>query len=331
MIEKMEIQPKITNVRSVKPYHALVTIEPLERGYGYTLGNALRRVMMSSIPGAAATEVKIEGVVHEYDRVEGMREDVVLLLLNLKNVVFQMRDTKHAVVTIKKSEAGTVTAGDIKVPHNVEILNKDHVLATLTKKGSLDMEITIEEGVGYETASARESEDEEKRFGVIYLDAFYSPVKRAAFQVENTRVGNRTDLDRLVLDIETSGAFDFEEIIRSAADILMEHLALFSSIDKVRALNMADSFADDGAVVETVDQSLFTDKVDKLDLTMRSRNCLRQINIRYIGELVQKTEKELMQTPHLGRKSLLEIKHALAAMNLELGMTIADWATPQQQ
>jgi len=159
---------------------------------------------MSSIPGAAATEVKIEGVVHEYDRIEGMREDVICLLLNLKNIVFKMEDAQRAVVTIKKSGACTVSAGDIKTPHNVEVLNKDHVLATLTKKGTLDMEITIEQGTGYETASARESEDEEKRFGVIYLDAFYSPVKRVAFQVESTRVGNRTDLDRLVLDVETS-------------------------------------------------------------------------------------------------------------------------------
>lgn len=329
MLEKMEIRPKITGVRSVKPYHALVTIEPLERGYGYTLGNALRRVMMASIPGVAATEVKIEGVSHEYDSVEGMREDVVWLLLNLKNVVFQMRDAKRAVVTVKKTGAGTVTAGDIETPHNVEVLNKEHVLATLTKKGSLEMEITIEEGIGYETAAARESGDgEEKRTGVIYMDAFYSPVKRAAFQVESTRVGNRTDLDRLVLDIETSGAFDFEDIIRHAADILIEHLAVFAGIDKASAVNATEENAV-AVGAAAASREIFSDRVDKLDLTQRSRNCLRQINIRYIGELVQKTEKDLMQTPHLGRKSLIEIKHALAAMNLELGMNIASWSVPQ--
>ena len=201
-------------------------------------------------------------------------------------------------------------------------------MATLTKKGSLEMEITIQEGVGYETAVSRESEDgEEKRAGVIYMDAFYSPVRRAAFQVESTRVGNRTDLDRLVLDIETSGAFDFEDIIRHAADILIEHLAVFSGIDRAGVAGAAEIAGTGGAT--TADKSLFSDRVDKLELTQRSRNCLRQINIRYIGELVQKTEKELMQTPHLGKKSLIEIKHALETMDLKLGMNVASWSAPQ--
>ncbi|MCH9704967.1 MAG: DNA-directed RNA polymerase subunit alpha [Proteobacteria bacterium] len=319
------LTPQITDIRSIKPFHALVTIEPLERGFGHTLGNALRRVMMSSIPGYAATEVKIEGVVHEYDRVDGMREDVVWLLLNLKKVIFRVIDEDSIVVRINKEGPGTVTAGDIETPHNVEILNKDHVLATLTKKGKLVMEITIQKGTGYESTAMRESKIS-KRFGVIYLDAQYSPVRRVAFTVESTRVANRTDLDRLILDIETNGIMDFEEVIQKSAMTMIEQLSIFAKIDK-------QQIGLESTVSNTVDRvasdhPLLSEEVSAMGLSVRSQNCLRKENIRYVGDLVKKSEKELMKTPHLGRKSLVEIKVLLDGFNLHLGMDLPNWSTP---
>lgn len=322
----IELKPEITDIRSIKPFHAHVTIEPLERGFGHTLGNALRRVMMSSIPGYAPTEVKIDGVVHEYDRVEGMREDVVWLLLNLKGVVFKVRDGDSIVARVKKEGPGVVTAGDIETPHNAEVVNKDHVLATLSKKGRLDMEITVEKGTGYESASLREGRG--KRFGVIYLDSLFSPVRRVAFQVEAARVANRTDLDRLVLDIETNGIMDFHEVIEKAAAIMIDQLKVFANVDK-NAIGLEKPIgpaAEKAAAASDV--PVLSDEVSKMDLTERSKKALKKINIRYIGELVKLSEKDLRNTPQLGRNSVAEIKQALDAMNLQMGMDLPDWTPP---
>lgn len=320
--------PRITDIRSIKPFHAHVTIEPLERGFGHTLGNALRRVMMSSIPGFAATEVKIEGVVHEYDSVEGMREDVIWLLLNMKKVVFNITDgSESALVRVNKTGPCTVTAKDIDLPHNVEVVNKDHVLATLTHRGKLEMEITVEKGVGYQSIAMREGANS-KRFGVIYLDALYSPVRRAAFQVESARLANRTDLDRLILDIETNGSMDFEDVIQKSATIMMEQLSVFA---KVGAATFGLE-AGGGAAELAIDNPLLSEEVSAMeDLGVRSQNCLRKENIHFIGDLVQKTEKELMRTPHLGRKTINEIKVALDKYNLRLGMELPNWTSPNRQ
>lgn len=324
-LESIDIKSKITDIRAVKPYHALVHIEPLERGFGHTLGNALRRVMLSSIPGYAATEVKIDGVIHEFDRIEGMREDVVRLILNLKGVVFNLTSGESEVVKIDRQGPCTVVAKDIELPHNVAIINPDHVLATLSDGARLQMEITIEKGVGYEAAVNRES-GSSRRFGVIYLDSVFSPVRRASFQVENTRVGNRTDLDRLILDVESNGVHSSEDIIQHAAGVLIDQLSVFARIKKE---SMEDGVATALADAKVAQLPLLQDEIAALELTVRSQNCLHKINIRYVGELVQKSEKELMRTPHLGKKSLVEIKAALAANDLHLGMEIPGWVSPR--
>lgn len=314
------IKPKISEIRALGPFSSRVTLEPLERGFGHTLGNSLRRVMISCIPGFAPTEVKIDGVVHEYDRVEGMREDIVMLLLNLKKVVFKLKDSTREVMRIDKVGPCQITAGDIDRSHNVEIIDGNVMLATLTDEAKLGMEIVVESGVGYQTASMGE-ENSGKRFGAISLDAAYSPVKRISFQVGNARLGNRVDLDQLVLDIETNGVFECEEILRYASRLLVEQFEQLTD------------FGDDvGLFLEKFPHQqspganpLLSEKVDMLELTIRSQNCLRAENIRYIGDLAQKTEKELMLTPNLGRKSLLEIKHALEMRGLNLGIVLQNW------
>lgn len=326
MADTLELTPKISDIRSIKPFHAHVTIEPLERGFGHTLGNSLRRVMMSSIPGCAATKVKIDGVVHEYESVDGMREDVIWLLLNLKKVVFKIVDESDtAMVRVSKSGACTVTAGDIETPHNVEVINKDHVLATLTKRGTLNMEITVEKGVGYQPAAVRNEGKGGKTFGEIHLDALFSPVRRAAFQVESTRVANRTDLDRLIMDIETDGTMDFEEALKKSATIIIDQLSVFAQVNKQHiGLDAAIGLG----VESPVNNEFLSKEITAIGLSVRSQNCLEKEGIAYVGELVQRSEKDLMQTPYLGRKSLVEIKLLLERHDLGLGMEVPDWAPP---
>lgn len=310
--------PKITDIRSVGPFHSRLTLEPLDRGFGHTLGSALRRVMLSSVPGYAVTEARITGAVHEYGRIDGMREEVVRLLLNLKGVVFRVDDADRATIRLTKQGAGPVTAADFAVPHNVRVINPEHPLAELMRGGKLDMEVTVERGVGYVAAAARDRE--EKTFGVLYLDASFSPVKRVSFEVENARVEGRTDLDRLLLDVETDGTYEFDEIVQYAARYLISRLNAFAALkEEDMAIHAADKRQ--GAA----QSSLLSEKVDTLELTIRSQNCLRQENIRYIGELVQKSEKDLMRTPNLGRKSLTEITLALEKRHLSLGMTLPNW------
>jgi len=292
-------------------------MEPFERGYGHTLGNALRRILLSSMPGYAPTEVKIANVLHEYSTVEGVQEDVVDLLLNLKGIVLRLHNHSEAVLRLKKTGPGVVTAGDIEEMHDVEILNPEHVIAHLTAGGNLDMQIKVEQGRGYVPATQRNIDMESRAVGGIMLDASFSPVRRVSYAVEAARVEQRTDLDKLVMDIETNGAIEPEEAVRMAAQVLMEQLAIFSDLQGTPVSN-------EPMRSPQVDPTLLQ-PVDDLELTVRSANCLKAENIFYIGDLIQRTETELLKTPNLGRKSLNEIKEVLASKGLTLGMKLENW------
>ena len=315
------LKPRIVDVQNVSPYQARVVMEPFERGYGHTLGNALRRVLLSSMPGYAPTEVKIEGVLHEYSALDGVREDVVDILLNLKGVVLKLHNRQGALLTLKKEGEGVVTAGDIEVSHDVEILNPEHVIAHLSSGGRVNMEIKVEKGRGYVPGNVRRyGEESSKAIGRIVLDASFSPVKRVSYTVESARVEQRTDLDKLVMEIETNGAISPEEAIRASAKILVEQLAVFAQLEgsEIAAFDAPAKSA------QHFDPILLR-PVDELELTVRSANCLKAENIYYIGDLIQRTETELLKTPNLGRKSLNEIKEVLAARGLTLGMKLENW------
>lgn len=312
------LKPRIVEVESIGPSSAKVVMEPFERGYGHTLGNALRRVLLSSMIGYAPTEVSIAGVVHEYSTLDGVQEDVVDLLLNLKGIVFKLESRDVVTVTLKKDVEGVVTAGDIDLPHDVEVINPGHVIAHLSQGGKLDMQIKVEKGRGYVPGSLRRFPDEpSKAIGRIVLDASFSPVKRVSYAVESARVEQRTDLDRLVMTIETNGVLSPEESIRQAARILVEQLSVFAALE-----NTAEP--EQQTQTPQVDPILLR-PVDDLELTVRSANCLKAENIYYIGDLIQRTENELLKTPNLGRKSLNEIKEVLAARGLTLGMKLENW------
>lgn len=313
------LKPRIVEVDSISPRLARITLEPFERGYGHTLGNALRRVLLSSMKGYAPTEVKIAGVVHEYSTLEGVQEDVVDILLNLKGLSVKLNNRDEAWVRIRKSGEGVVTAADIEGGHDVEVLNPEHVIAHLTKGGTLDMEIKIEAGRGYVPATARVQSGETRPVGVIMMDAIFSPVKRVAFSVESARVEQRTDLDKLVLEIETNGVIEPEEAVRAAARLLIDQLTSFADLKGVTLPSEQPKVS--GPSVDPI----LTCPVDELELTVRSTNCLKAEKIYYIGDLVQRTETELLKTPNLGRKSLNEIKEALAARGLTLGMKLENW------
>ncbi|HET7596007.1 MAG TPA: DNA-directed RNA polymerase subunit alpha [Burkholderiales bacterium] len=312
------LKPRIIDVQNISPYHAKLTMEPFERGYGHTLGNALRRTLLSSMPGYAATEVKINGVLHEYSTIDGVQEDVVDILLNLKGIVLKLHNREEATLNLRKSGEGVVTAGDIETTHDVEIVNPDHVIAHLAAGGKLDMQIKIEQGRGYIAATTRRSVEEEGRnVGAILLDASFSPVRRVSYSVESARVEQRTDLDKLIMDIETNGAIDPEEAVRYAARILVEQLSVFADLK-----GMPTQIEEKKAA--QIDPILLR-PVDDLELTVRSANCLKAENIYYIGDLIQRTETELLKTPNLGRKSLNEIKEVLASRGLTLGMKLENW------
>ena len=311
------LKPRIIDVQTLSPVHARVVMEPFERGYGHTLGNALRRILLSSMPGAAPTEVSIEGVLHEYSTLDGVREDVVDILLNLKGVVLKLHSRNEAVLTLSKQGEGVVTAADIEVSHDVEIINPDHVIAHLAPGGKIEMQIKVELGRGYEPANVRITDKENKAIGRILMDASFSPVRRVSYAVESARVEQRTDLDKLIVDIETNGAIDPEESIRYAARILMDQLSVFADLEGTPLSVEAPKAA-------SVDPILLR-PVDDLELTVRSANCLKAENIYYIGDLIQRTETELLKTPNLGRKSLNEIKEVLASRGLTLGMKLENW------
>jgi DNA-directed RNA polymerase subunit alpha len=311
------LKPRIIDVQTLSPVHARVVMEPFERGYGHTLGNALRRILLSSMPGAAPTEVSIDGVLHEYSTLDGVREDVVDILLNLKGVVLKLHNRGEATLTLAKKGEGVVTAADIEVSHDVEIINPDHVIAHIAPGGKLDMQIKVEQGRGYEPANVRLVNKENKGIGRILMDASFSPVRRVSYAVESARVEQRTDLDKLIVDIETNGAIDPEESIRYAARILMDQLSVFADLEGTPLSVEAPKTA-------SVDPILLR-PVDDLELTVRSANCLKAENIYYIGDLIQRTETELLKTPNLGRKSLNEIKEVLASRGLTLGMKLENW------
>ena len=316
------LKPKTIQVEQLAPNKAKVTLEPFERGYGHTLGNALRRVLLSSMVGYSATEVTIAGVLHEYSSIDGVQEDVVNILLNLKGVVFKLHNRDEVTLSLRKDGEGAVLASDIQTPHDVEIINPDHVIAHLSQGGKLDMQIKVEKGRGYVPGTMRRYADEPtKSIGRIVLDASFSPVKRVSYTVESARVEQRTDLDKLLVEIETNGAITAEDAVRASAKILVEQLAVFAQLEG------GELAAFDAPAPRSAQQfdPILLRPVDELELTVRSANCLKAENIYYIGDLIQRTENELLKTPNLGRKSLNEIKEVLASRGLTLGMKLESW------
>ena len=299
------------------PNTGKVIAEPLERGFGLTLGNALRRILLSSMSGAAVTEVRIEGISHEYSAVPGAQEDVIAILLNLKNLAVRMHNREEAVLRVTKKGPGTVTAGDIQLDHDVEVVNPDHLLANLSPDGELNMEITVSTGRGYQVVDLTAEETETRGVGVLRLDASYSPILSVSYTVENARVEQRTDLDKLVMEIETNGTIDAEEAVRRAAKILHDQISVF--------VQLQESETADAEVLEERIDPVLLRSVDDLELTVRSANCLKAENIYYIGDLIQRTEVELLKTPNLGKKSLTEIKDVLATRGLSLGVKLENW------
>ena len=315
------LTPKNIQVSELSKTRARVTLEPLERGFGHTLGNTLRRILLSSMPGAAVTEVQIDDVLHEYSAIEGVQEDVIEILLNLKGLAVVLHNGDEAKLTLSREGAGAVTGADIQLTQDVEIVNPDHHIATLNSGGKIKMEITVARGRGYEPADARRDDEEEGRpIGVLQLDSTFSPVYRVAYTVEAARVEQRTDLDKLIIDLETNGTIDPEEAIRRAATILQQQLAVFVDLE-----GQAEAIVEEKE--EEIDPILLR-PVDDLELTVRSANCLKAENIYYIGDLIQRTEVELLKTPNLGKKSLTEIKDVLASRGLSLGMRLENWPPP---
>jgi DNA-directed RNA polymerase subunit alpha len=312
------LTPRVIKVDEKSTTRALVTLEPLERGFGHTLGNALRRILLSSMPGCAVTEVEIDGVLHEYSAIEGVQEDVIEILLNLKGVALVMNGKDEAELTLSASGAGVVTAGDIQVDHDIEIRNPEHVICTVTGDQPLMIRVVAQRGRGYSPADSRlDSDDETRSIGRLQLDASFSPIRRVSYVVDSARVEQRTDLDKLVIDLETNGTIDPEEAIRRAATILQQQLAVFVDLEGQTQAAAAEA-------ADEVDPILLR-PVDDLELTVRSANCLKAENIYYIGDLVQRTEVELLKTPNLGKKSLTEIKDVLASRGLSLGMRLENW------
>ncbi|HEY9193487.1 MAG TPA: DNA-directed RNA polymerase subunit alpha [Methyloversatilis sp.] len=311
------LKPRIIDVQNLSPAHARVVMEPFERGFGHTLGNALRRILLSSMPGFAPTEVQIDGVLHEYSTLDGVREDVVDILLNLKGVVLKLHNRSEAYLRLSRNGEGVVTAGDIEVTHDVEIVNPEHVIAHVAPGGKLELQFKIEQGRGYVPGTVRQVSSEGKSIGHIVLDASFSPVRRVSYSVESARVEQRTDLDRLVMDVETNGAVEPEEAVRYAARVLVDQLSVFAELEGTAPAIEARKPAQ-------IDPILLR-PVDDLELTVRSANCLKAENIYYIGDLIQRTENELLKTPNLGRKSLNEIKEVLASRGLTLGMKLENW------
>jgi len=315
------LTPKHIEVQEISPTHAKITLEPLERGFGHTLGNALRRILLSSMVGAAVTEVEIEGVKHDYSTLDGVQEDVIEILLNLKGLAIKLHGRDEVTLNLSKYGAGVVTANDIRVEHDVEIINLDHVIANLGDDASLNMRIKVCRGRGYEPVDLRKNNSEledANRIGVLKLDAFYSPVRKVAFEVQNARVEQRTDLDKLIIDLETNGTLNPEDAIRKSATILQQQLESFVEL---KAGNADPVVVDNNEEVDPI----LVRPVDDLELTVRSANCLKAESIYYIGDLIQRTEVELLKTPNLGKKSLTEIKEILASRGLSLGMRLDNW------
>ena len=312
------LTPKHIQVDQLSTTQANVVLEPLERGFGHTLGNALRRILLSSMPGCAIVEVEIDGVLHEYSTIEGVQEDVIEILLNLKGVAVKLNAMDEAEISLSKVGQGVVSAADFQMGHDIEIANPDHIIANLNENGQLKLRAQVGRGRGYEPADLRATDEEESRIiGSLLLDASYSPVRRVAYKVESARVEQRTDLDKLVIDLETNGTIDPEEAIRRSATILQQQVAVFVDLESEAEVEAVEE-------EDEIDPILLR-PVDDLELTVRSANCLKAENIYYIGDLIRRTEVELLKTPNLGKKSLTEIKDVLASRGLSLGMRLENW------
>lgn len=315
------LKPRIVNVETINDRRAKVSLEPLEKGFGHTLGNALRRILLSSMPGCAIVDAEIENVLHEYSGIEGVQEDVLEILLNLKEVAITMEDRDEADLVLKAKGPGVVKASDIQLTHGIELANPDFVIAHLTDKGELDMMLKVRRGRGYEPAAARDSAaGEDRPIGHLQLDATFSPVNRVAYSVEAARVEQRTNLDRLVIDVETNGTIDPEDAIRRSATILQSQLETFVYLVETTGEDEGPGEPEEPAI-----DPILLRPVDDLELTVRSANCLKAENIFLIGDLIQRTEVELLKTPNLGKKSLTEIKDVLATRGLSLGIRLEDW------
>ena len=311
------LTPRIIDVQNISPLHAKVVMEPFERGYGHTLGNALRRILLSSMSGFAPTEVKIAGIVHEYSALDGVQEDIVDILLNIKGIVLKLHNNDEATLYLRKNGKGVVTAGDIETGHDVEIINPEHIIAHLISDSKINIELRVEKGRGFVPATIRKNKNVDKDIGTIFLDASFSPVRRVSYTVESARVEQRTDLDKLIIDLETNGVVEPEEAIRYAARVLVQQLSVFADLEST-------PIPKEKPQMPQIDPILLR-PVDDLELTVRSANCLKVENIYYIGDLIQRTEAELLRTPNLGRKSLNEIKEVLASRELTLGMKLDNW------
>ena len=298
------------------PTRSKIVLEPLEQGFGHTLGNALRRIILSSMPGTAVSEVKIDGVLHEYSTIEGVQEEVIDILLNLKDLSVRLTEVEDAELTLSKSGSGVVTAADIELTTGVEVINPDHHIATLNEEGSINMTMKVTRGRGFVPVRPL-NEDEGQETGLLRLDATYSPIKRVTYQVDNARVEQRTNLDRLTVDIDTDGTLEAEEILRISATILQHQLSAFAELGRLEE------------VIEEKEEAkidpIMLRPVDELELTVRSANCLKAENIHYIGDLVTRMESDLLRTPNLGKKSLNEIKEVLLSRGLSLGLILDNW------
>ena len=312
------LRPKLVDVQQSSENHAKVVLEPLERGFGHTLGNSLRRILLSSMTGACIYEVEIDGVLHEYSSIEGVQEDVIEILLNLKGVSIILNNRDDVELSLTKKGPGIVTAGDIALDHDVEIINPDHVICNLSSGSEISMKLRINKGIGYQPSNTRGNSDEaDTVIGRLQLDASYSPVIKVSYAVESARVEQRTNLDKLIIDLETNGTIDPEEAIKHAATILSDQLSSFVN------LNVREAEAPEEKEPE-IDPILLR-PIDDLELTVRSANCLKAEQIYFIGDLIQRTEVELLKTPNLGKKSLTEIKDVLASKGLSLGIKLENW------
>jgi DNA-directed RNA polymerase subunit alpha len=315
------LKPRLVDIKKINKTTISVTLEPLERGFGHTLGNALRRILLSSMPGYAVTEVEIEGILHEYSTKEGVQEDIIEILLNLKKLAIKVKSNKKEVIlTLNKSGIGPVIAADLNYGNDIELINQDHIICNLTdKNASINMKIKIELGRGYVAAYTKiHSEEYDNRpIGRLLVDACYSPIERIIYNVEAARVEQRTDLDKLIIEMETNGTIDPEEAIRKAATILSEQLEAFVYLRDIHQQEIKEEKPEFDPILLR--------PVDDLELTVRSANCLKTESIQFIGDLVQRTEVELLKTPNLGKKSLTEIKDVLASRGLSLGMRLKNW------
>ena len=304
-------------VEELGPTRSKIELEPLEQGFGHTLGNALRRIILSSMPGAAVSEVKIQGALHEYSSIQGVQEDVMDILLNLKELPVKILEAEEAELRISKKGKGKVTAQDIELPAGVEIVKKDHHIATLNDEGSLQMTMKVTRGRGFHSVKSLKDEDEGQEIGLLRLDASYSPVKRVSYTVENARVEQRTDLDKLIIDIDTDGTIEAEEILKISATILQHQLSAFAELGRLEeVIEEKEEIKIDPVMLRPVDE---------LELTVRSANCLKAESVQFIGDLVTKRESDLLRTPNLGKKSLNEIKEVLASRGLSLGLVLNHW------